>query len=1248
MNIVHKVNNWSLTRRLKVTLVTCLIALCGGYTPASAMLLSIPDLPLFVGVDIAPNVFLEIDDSGSMDWEVLTSEHFMYCSYIPSPDNGATCANFQHSDTMIFPRLNNFNLRNWLYYSDTNDNTLAESCQDFQGGGAFNSVRRCVANGYNPIVDEWRFFSSDHNLMYFNPNVDYQPWVGFPNANFNAARSNPQPGSTGNGNLADLNGFEFAVWVDSRGYVGAHPDPVSTDMTSTPNGEVDLWDSHIRVRVNNGNFQCWNVDYTTAAFTPTRQQSGMSNTACAPFINNQSLGDLQQNIANWYEYSRRRSLITRGAVVQLLDEVPNLRYGMSLINEFASLFVEMPPAGATAPDIQIHNDDLIDDFLDHDWQNFGTPLRLGLRRVGEYFDAASNPLDEGRTSPIIEACQKNFAVTFTDGFWNGGNPGVGDVDGDGIGNRLADVAMEFYNRDLDTSLDDIVPVDAFDTNTAQHLVSYTIAFGLEGALVDNDDDGWPNPPLARNSNVWWNAGGGGNSSRVDDLWHAAFNARGEFISASRPEQVATALLDTLQNIVDRTGTAASAATNGGSISSESRVYQAIFNSEDWSGQLFSFKVQNDGTLSTTPEWDAGALLNARSPSYFSGSRTIITTDPATNNSYEFLWGNLTPAQQAMLDQEPNTGIPDGLGEQRVNMIRGVDVSNPLIRKPDNKLGDLINSDPEFVAAPRFFFNFDDYQTFFINNETRRPMVYIGGNDGMLHGFDGVTGEEMFNYIPSAVIPRLNQLTEPAYSHQFYVDGSPVYGDVQISGNWTSILTGGLRSGGQAMYALDITNPDSFTASNVLWEFSDADDPELGFTFAKPTIVRMNNNKWAVVFGNGYNNAEPDANRPPDSQAGDAALFILFIEDGVDGFQTGDFVKIKTNSGTLANQNGLGSVGAGDINGDGMVDALYAGDLQGNLWKFDVSSTNPASWKIDFGGDALFTAVNGGGVTQPITGAPIAVPHPLGIGQGVLVLFGTGKFIEGPDANPLTTPEQSFYAIWDRDLSTIVTDTSHDFARSDLAEIKITTTGNQRFINEVTSTEPIWLDSSGVPVNRGWFVDLPDQGERVIRPALARSGVVFFVTLIPSDEPCIPGGTGFLMALDISTGGVPSPEKLGSPAVFDTNGDGVFDEFDNPGDEVVIGLEQGGIPALPAVIFDPRPLCVRDPANAACDTDGDGTVDADELPVPTFPPPLNKPRSCGAETTRMYLYTTTSNGGITNASAAMDTLSCGRTAWRQRQ
>ena len=191
------------------------------------------------------------------------------------------------------------------------------------------------------------FFPPITILMHFNPNVEYKPWVGFTDASFNAARSNPKPGSTGFTDTANLNGFEFAVWIDDRGYNGPNPDPLSADMTNTANGEVDLWDSHVRVRVNNGNFQCWKVNYTTGALRPTRNQSPMSNAACAPYINNQGLAELQQNIANWYQYSRRRSLITRGAVVQLLDEVPNLRYGMSLINEFTSLFVEMPPAAAT-------------------------------------------------------------------------------------------------------------------------------------------------------------------------------------------------------------------------------------------------------------------------------------------------------------------------------------------------------------------------------------------------------------------------------------------------------------------------------------------------------------------------------------------------------------------------------------------------------------------------------------------------------------------------------------------------------------------------------------------------------------------------------------------------------------------------------------------------------------------------------------------------------------------------------------
>ena len=429
---------------------------------------------------------------------------------------------------------------------------------------------------------------------------------------------------------------------------------------------------------------------------------------------------------------------------------------------------------------------------------------------------------------------------------------------------------------------------------------------------------------------------------------------------------------------------------------------------------------------------------------------------------------------------------------------------------------------------------------------------------------------------------------------------------------------------------------------MLWEFTDADDADLGLTFAKPTIVKMNNDKWAVIIGNGYNNSAPDDHV---SATGEAALFILFIEEGQGGFQSSDFKKIVIpGSGTVAEPNGLGAVGVADVDGDSKADALYAGDLKGNLYKFDVSGNSESSWGLAFGGSPLFKAKGPADEVQPITAAPVAIAHPLGIGQGGLIMFGTGKFIE-PDDISVNQPQQTFYAVWDRSLSMTITpqDTTNSMVRSDLARIDLTESGGQRFFSTTSETVE-WL-SGTTPDDRGWYVDLPAQNERVVRPAISRNGVVFFVTLIPSDEPCVPGGTGFLMALDSATGGIPTPEQLGSPAVFDTNGDGVF-EFDNPGDEVVIGIEQSGIPALPAVIFDPRPLCEREPSNPQCDTDGDGIPDVGL--TGTFPPPLNDLRGCGSEGTRIYLYTTTSNGDITQATAGLSNISCGRQGWRQRR
>ncbi len=1134
--------------------------------------LDIPNVPLFLGRPVKPNVLLLMDDSGSMDWEILRRPE----TFAPFPD---------------FPNSGNLDITPTRADRDE----ILESCP-----------------GYN--------------VLYYDPTRVYTPWIGndsagnaFGNQSITSARTNPY-NAAATIDLTNDEGFGdppgYMTWNDADGDgdfdVGECPDP----------GDAAY-------------------DYANQ-FTSTVAGFGVNTVMTAAD---------QQNFANWYSYYRKREYVLKRAVTPVINSV-NMRVGLGTLHNNNTV-------GTAISDLTVgtNRGTLLNNTLNIDSAN-RTPLRQRLEDAGEYFDqgddAASHaPLGITDSTPILPAaqggmCQQNFTLLMSDGFWNETAPNVGNADGDGnsdydgasyadaFSNTLADVAMDFYERDLDTTLDNVVPVQESrnDLNPAQHMVTYTVSFGLNGTLDAGPTDfdttfAWPEPISDE-------------ATTTDDIRHAAWNGRGQFLSANDPEELIFALNNVLNDIEARSGTAASAAANGGSISTESRVYQAQFDSSDWSGKFLSFQVNNNGTLNGQPIWEAGELLNNSDPS----GRNLVTMNPVTNAASAFEWATLHPTQQAMLNIDPATGLDDGLGEQRLLALRGGNINNPNIRMRTNVLGDLVNSDPEFVGAPRFFFGFGGYQSFFEANISRKQTVYVGGNDGILHAFDAISGVELFGYIPGKVFPRLNQLTNPDYVHEFYVDGSPVYGDVQLgsgAGGWRSILAAGLRGGGQGLYALDITNPNAFSSSKVLFEFTDAHDADLGFTYATPQIVRMNNDQWAIVIGNGYNNTVADGSA---STTGTAALYIIFIQGASNGgISSSDFIKIPVGTADVNSPNGLGSVGVADIDGDARVDYLYAGDLRGDLWRFDVTSSNPSSW-VGNGGEVLFSSTGPAGVGQPITAAPVAIGHPLGIGQGALILFGSGKFIETGDVDPATQVTQTFYAVWDRAASPNF-NSNPTINRAGMNATTISTSGNSRIIAD--AADPDWLDTDGNQSTLGWYLDLPEQGERVIRQAISRNGVIFFVSLIPSLEPCVSGGTGFLMAFDANTGGVPNPDQVENPTVFDTNGDGEFNELDNVGGSAVIGLEQEGIPTLPAIIFDPRPLCERDPAQ--CDTDGDGDIDDDDAGgsiVDPFPPPLNSFRGCGSDGTRIYLYTTTSTGDITEASASLSSINCGRQAWRQRR
>lgn len=1199
--------------------------------------LVLPKVPLFVNLSTTPNVFFQMDDSGSMDWDILAPTHFTTCRYNAALNCTTLESNGEIYDwTGTSDSRGNARYATFEYVYDSNDDAYNTACW----GDDRDTMELCTSSRGSTKPWDWRTKSSALNVLWFNPSVTYSPWPGFSNASFSSARSFPDSAhSSGYSDTKNLANFEYNYWIDNKGYTGSQPD--KTDITSVANNQVDQWDSHIKVVVTASTYTCTRYNYapTSSGLNPSTTSLALTHADCVAAVGaSASATDLRQNVANWYQYYRRRMMVSRAGVARVINNLPGFRYGLSEIND-TNTFVEMPPANTV--DFTSHNTSLVSTYVKADQDAVGTPLRRGLERVGKYYDGTLS----GRPSPITLACQKNFTMLFTDGFWNGSNPTVvtSDVDKDngvmfqGTGSEtkvlLADVAKYYYNKDL-SNMADLVPTDSFDPASHQHMVTFTIGFGVTGSLTDTDSDGWPNDfnPLTH-TGPWYLNGAIDNEKSVDDLWHAAWNSRGQYISAKRPEELIQGLQDAMESIGDRIGGAASGATNGGSISSESKVFQAKFDALDWHGSLLAINVTEvDGELGTV-DWEAGAILDLKSKTWFESTRKVLTYNAATHAGSLFKWANISTAQKALMNINPRTGVVDAQGEARLNYIRGSNQNEGTgnnYRLRDHRLGDIGHSDPEFVGWPPFYYPFGAYQDFAEDNDGRPAMVYVGANDGMVHGFRESDGEELLAFVPNKLISKLNLLTDTAYNHEFYVDGSPVYGDVQFGEDWKSVLIGGLRGGAPAVYALDVTDPENFSTSDVLWEFTDENDADLGLVYGDPQIRKMANGKWAAIFTSGYNNGASDGFVSPN---GYQYVYILYIEDGVDGWSSSDYKKIK-----ITGANGLSAPAVADIDGDYVSDFIYVGDLDGNMWKIDVTSSAPANWAISFGGDPFFVAKNASGTRQPITTRPAIMRHPLSISEGVLVLFGTGKYLEIADDGATGTPVQSVYAVWDRDgyynkaLDARNSYGDHGFARSALEQpvIDVDEESNTRVIHDYAPNTPEWFDEEGEPKSRGWLVDLPVEGERVVRQIVLRDNIAFMVSLIPAEDPCAAGGKGWLMALNAATGSAPRFP------VFDMNDDGLINEDDsltiaNPyqpdeeeGISNPVGLEMLSIPNLPTFLYDDR----------ASDLGG------------VFPPRANAPRGCGVGGAKSFTYTTKTNGSITMVAAAHQPMSCGRQSWFQ--
>ena len=730
-------------------------------------------------------------------------------------------------------------------------------------------------------------------------------------------------------------------------------------------------------------------------------------------------------------------------------------------------------------------------------QNAGlTPIEGTLLTAKDYFAGALSATNQGGPQPAPpNSCGKDFAVMITDGL-----PST-DKNGAALSNPATALSQA---------------ASAAATLKAANVQTYVVGFALPYGVAPTTLD-----TIA-------SAGGTGTAYSATDY---------SSLSAS---------LDTIfNNILAQIGSGASVAATSTSKFAGSTLFQALFQSSDWSGSLYALPVSSGGVIGA-PSWDAGALLTGPS------GRQILTYKRSNGNGIPFKWpanpasptaSELDTWQIAALNQTPS-GATDTNGSARLDYIRGSATNEGsglnFRTRPTSKLGDIINSSPIYVAMPDDGYpnsleTTSSYATFRSTNMTRDPMVYVGANDGMLHAFRAATGVEKFAYVPTSVFKNLTQLTSSTYNHRYFVDGTPTVGDAFFGGAWRTVLTGGLNAGGQGIYALDVTNPAAISeagaASAVLWEFTDADDADLGFTFSAPKIQKMKNGKWAVIFGNGYNNSVADG---AASTTGHAVLYIAFINDGLDGtWSAGDFIKITTKAGSTATPNGLATVTPVDIDNDYLTDYIYAGDLLGNMWKFDVTSANPTQWKVAYGTTAspapLYTAKDPSGNPQPITSAPEVGRHP---DTGVVVFFGTGKYLE--TADPSVTSLQTFYGIWDKGAVVPSVTARNSSTLLQQSVVNATTVTGVEY-RTVTANNITWCGTGSCHL--GWYLDLPESGERQVSASSLQDGNIAFVSITPNTAVCGSGGTSWFMVLDAATGGRPKKP------VFDVSGDGQFTTAD---------------------------------------------------------------------------------------------------------
>ncbi|NRF66146.1 pyrrolo-quinoline quinone [Aquincola sp. S2] len=1001
---------------------TAVLALGGLLFQATSHATNLAEQPLKASVLAKPNVIFAMDDSGSMDAEVLLKTYqgwYWSKNSSPGPFNGTALHNTSSKAfAYLFPNG----------VSPTTTPTTDNGIKIYSQANGSNA-----GHAIPPTAQFAWARSSEYNPIYYDTTKTYKPWspayissgLTFSNATPTAAKSHPVLGSTTMNLTADISSTDDE-WRFAFTYNMKIPAGATRLSTSTPYAVANACGSADSTYT--GSSTCYgSISYYPATFWRKEDCGTVDDISCTTaydgqklkryeiksgnsFPSGRSYTDEMQNFANWFQYYRKRKMLMAGAAGAVLEDITGLRMGVVAFNNQATPTMYDADNSSAASNAR-----KVAGIFYGAKVAGSTPTRGTYKYIYDKFDTDTN---------IIQyACQRNAAFIVTDGFANDGAPsmtGLPAATATDYGSTgapkpyhttpsgwLAHQGLAYFIRPLRASGGGALPAGKVplgnqtvtnpDSNPNLHLNTYAITLGMTGEIWPANSTPFTTPPS-------WPTPVIDSAKMIDDLWHATINGRGQMYLATDVQSATIGIQTALSEIQSQTGAqTAVAVSTFNLLAGDGQAYEASYNPAGWTGDLTASAVSmTTGNIATAPTWSAASVLNARNWA----TRIVFTADGTVNGGRAFTEANIGATVNPDSVAFTNAGVVDYLRGKRTG-------EGSTYRTRLSLMGAVINAEQVIDSG----------------------VAYVASGEGMLHAFNTTTGAEEWAFVPYGALSSIGLTVERAYAFKTKLDGTPNVDKYTDAGG--RLLVGGMGAAGRSYYALDVTNPKGLTeaqaAAQVKWTFPSptqtAYQPYVGYTVGRPLIVKTADDGYVALVTSGYDNGSTIGD-------GKGRMWMLNASTGA---VIREFV---TPVGTTAAEAGLRQIAAYRED-TGTARYVYGGDLLGNLWKFDLklgTTTLVATFK------------DGAGNTQPVTTTPVLTE----INGKPVIVVGTGRLLDITDFG--SSNVQTIYAVRD-------TNASLSNARNSMAGL------THNLGTKVISGTIDWA------TQRGWYLDIP-AGEQV--------------------------------------------------------------------------------------------------------------------------------------------------------------------------